>query len=117
MIRKNVEDLERRKNLFRSQESFFGNKYNSYIKSFMRKLSWNGKRKNFRGVFRIQSNICNEAFLRKITEYHRYLVNLVIWVLNIPVVLIIAEKLLRRQIKDSMHSEATSESYKATDLF
>ena len=45
-----------------------------------------------------------------------YVVNVVDWVLNMPLVLIIAKKLPRRQVKDSLHSEAATESCKVTDL-
>ena len=75
MIQKNLKGLERMEVLITSHmKVFLGNKYNSYIHT-----AWNAKvsstrivyektvmrRKVFRGVFRTQSNIYDEAFLRK----------------------------------------------------
>ena len=38
------------------------------------------------------------------------------WFLNRPLILIIAKKLPKRQMEDSLYSEAATESYKVTDL-
>ena len=77
MIPKNLKDLERMEVLITSHEKvFLGNKYNSYIyiarnakvtftSNVFEKTVINGRRKVFRVVFRIHSNIYDEAFLRK----------------------------------------------------
>ena len=87
---------------------FLGNEYNSYIhtarnaKVTSTRIVYEKtlmKPKVFRGVFRTHSNIYNEAFLRRqLTEWHTYIVKVVDWVLNTPLVLIITEKLPRRKI-------------------
>ena len=77
MIPKNLKDLERMEVLITSHEKvFLGYKYNSYIyiarnakvtftSNVFEKTVINGRRKVFRVVFRIHSNIYDEAFLRK----------------------------------------------------
>ena len=79
---------------------FLGNKYNSYIhtarttKVTSTRIVYEKtvmKGKVFRGVCRTHSKIYDEAFLRKeLTGYRRYIVNIVDWALNTPLVLIIA---------------------------
>ena len=74
MIPKNLKALERMEVLMTSHvKVFLGNKYNSYIHTTRNaKVTFAGivygktlmKRKVFRGVFRIHSNIYDETFLR-----------------------------------------------------
>ena len=111
MIQKNLKRLERMEvfdYIPSHMKVFLGNEYNSYIhtarnaKVTSTRIVYEKtlmKRKVFRGVFRNHSNIYNEAFLRRqLTEWHTYIVNVVDWVLNMPLVLIITKNLPRRKI-------------------
>ena len=104
VIQKNLKGLERMEVLMASpMKGFFGNKCNSYIHTVQ-----NAKAISTRIVY---VNVHDEKIVNGL---QRYKVNVVSWVLNTPLVLIIAKKFSKET--NSLYSEAATESYKVTNL-
>ena len=105
MIQKNLKSFEKNRSF--DVKVFLGNKYNSYT-------ARNTKVTSTRNVYeKTVMKRKKEGFQRRIqnplehlrSNFFKKIVNRVTydWVLNAPLVLIIAKKLPRRQIKDSLH--------------